>query len=268
MSDHALGVIGCGNMASAMLAGAVRAGVLAPAEVVASDVDAGRRQSFADALNVATTADNDVPAGCARLLLAVKPQIIGQVLDEIAEALPADAAVLSIAAGVTSAFIDQHLGGRGHILRAMPNTPMLVGVGASALAAGPRASEEDLAWAEQLLGASGLAVRVSESALDAVTAVSGSGPAYVFYLAEAMVAAGEAEGLDGELARQLAAQTCMGAGAMLLETGEPPETLRQKVTSPGGTTQRAIETLDAAGAAETLIQAIRAAAERSRQLGT
>jgi pyrroline-5-carboxylate reductase len=149
----------------------------------------------------------------------------------------------------------------------MPNTPMLVGCGASAIAAGPLAREEELAWTQRLLATGGLTVRVDEELMDAVTAVSGSGPAYFFYLIEAMVAAGVTEGLDEATARALAAATCTGAGRMVTETGETPEVLRARVTSPGGTTQRAIETLQAAKVKEALVAAVRAAAERSRELG-
>ncbi len=149
----------------------------------------------------------------------------------------------------------------------MPNTPMLVGCGASAIAAGPRATEDDLRWTERLFAAGGMTCRVDEGLMDAVTAVSGSGPAYFFYLVEAMIAAGAAEGLPADVAASLAAATCAGAGKMLTETGERPEVLRAKVTSPGGTTQRAIETLQRAGVKDALIAAIRAAAAKSRELG-
>jgi pyrroline-5-carboxylate reductase len=144
---------------------------------------------------------------------------------------------------------------------------MLVGEGMSALAKGPRATGEDLLWAQKLFASCGRTVVVSEDQLDAVTAVSGSGPAYLFYLAEAMIEAGVAEGLPASTALALAAQTCLGAGRLLLESGEGPEALRARVTSPNGTTQRAIETMDAAGVKPALVEAIRAAAARSRELG-
>ena len=137
----------------------------------------------------------------------------------------------------------------------------------SALAAGPRATAGDVDWAEKLFASCGRTVRVEETLMDAVTAVSGSGPAYLFYLVEAMIEAGAAEGLPRETAATLAAQACLGAARMVLESGESPQTLRARVTSPGGTTQRAIETMESAGVKDALVQAIRAAAARSRELG-
>jgi len=266
MGRWELGIIGAGNMAEAIVRGVVRAGVLKGRAIVASDPSAERRGAM-EALGVACAADNATPAGCPHILLAVKPQVLPAVLAEIAPAVRAGATIISIAAGVKTAAIDERLDGRARIVRVMPNTPMLVGSGISAIAAGPRASESDLAWTEKLFTAGGLTCRVDESMMDAVTAVSGSGPAYFFYLVEAMIAAGIAEGLPAQTAAKLAAATCAGAGKMLVEAGDPPQALRGRVTSPGGTTQRAIETLEAAGVKDALIAAVRAAAARSRELG-
>ncbi len=265
MSTQKLGVIGGGNMAEAIVRGAIEAGALRARDVVVSDPSPERRELFA-LLGARSVDDNRDPAGLATVLLAVKPQKMADALAGLVDALADDARVISIAAGTPTSKLDGLLGGRGRIVRVMPNTPMLVGAGVSALCAGPRATDADLDAAEQLLGASGRCVRVSESQMDAVTAVSGSGPAYFFYLAEAMIAAGVAEGLEPETAAELAAATCHGAGRMLLETGEDAATLREKVTSPGGTTQRALETLDRQGAKDLLIAAVRAAAQRSREL--
>ncbi len=261
-----LGVIGAGNMAEAILRGAIQAGTLTAEDVQAADPSPERRELLT-LLGVTTSDDNAAPASQSTVLLAVKPQVLPDVLGQIAPHVRDDAVVVSIAAGVSTAALDAGLGGKGHIVRVMPNTPMLVGAGMSALCAGPRATDDDLASARRLFDASGLSVLVTEAQMDAVTAVSGSGPAYFFYLVEAMVAAGQAEGLDREVALQLARQTCMGAGTLLCETGEDPAELRRRVTSPGGTTQRAIETLDAASAKDTLASAVRAAAQRSRELG-
>jgi pyrroline-5-carboxylate reductase len=178
-----------------------------------------------------------------------------------------DATVVSIAAGVSTAALDAGLGGQGRIVRVMPNTPMLVGAGMSAVSPGPRAGDEDVRWTCGLFAASGRTVVVEEAMMDAVTAVSGSGPAYFMYLVEAMTAAGAAEGLPAETALELARQTCLGAGMLMTKTGERPQDLRAKVTSPGGTTQRAIETMEAAGVKDKLVAAVRAAAARSRELG-
>ena len=267
MARYTLGVIGGGNMAEAILRGVIRSDFLPPESIVVSDPLPARREVMASDLGVAATADNAAPAACPRILLAVKPQMMAAVLAEIALQVSADATVISIAAGVRTATIDKLLGGRGRIVRVMPNTPMLVGAGASAIAAGPRTTKEDIDWADKLFAASGHTCRVEESMMDAVTAVSGSGPAYFFYLIEAMIAAGVAEGLPQNIAAALAIHTCVGAGKLLLETGEKPEALRAKVTSPNGTTQRAIETMETAGVKDALIAGVRAAAARSRELG-
>jgi pyrroline-5-carboxylate reductase len=266
MGKYELGVIGAGNMAEAVLRGAVRGGVLPAGAVVASDPVPERREILSRGTGVACVEDNLVPAGCPRVLLAVKPRVMPQVLARIAPAVRADATVISIAAGITTASLDRELKGRGRVVRVMPNTPMLVGAGVSAICAGPRATEDDLRWTEKLFSAAGRTCRVDEKLMDAVTALSGSGPAYFFYLVEAMLAAAAQEGMPADVARTLAVHTCAGAAKLLLETGEPPEVLRAKVTSPGGTTQRAIETMEAAGVKEALVRAIRAAASRSREL--
>ena len=267
MAGYQLGVIGAGNMAEAVLRGLIRGNLLSHNAIIGSDPLFARRQRLTQELGVTCVEDNLIPAACHRVLLAVKPQMMGEVLDAIAPAVEQDATVISIAAGITTAFIDEKLTGKGHIVRVMPNTPMLVGAGVAAVAAGPRATQDELAWTVKLFAASGKAFVLGEELIDAATAVSGSGPAYFFYLIEAMIAAGVAEGLDHDAAAMLATQTCAGAARLLMETDEPPEGLRARVTSPGGTTQRAIETLEAAGVKDKLIEAIRAAAARSRELG-
>jgi pyrroline-5-carboxylate reductase len=266
MGAYDLGIVGSGNMAQAIARGVIGSGLVPAGRIVASDVLAEQRERMT-ALGAAATPDNAAPAACPRILLALKPQTMKAAALALAPSVTPDATVLSIAAGIRTASLDQWLGGRGHIVRVMPNTPMLVGEGMSALAKGPRATAEDLLWAQKLFASCGRTVVVSEDQLDAVTAVSGSGPAYLFYLVEAMIAAGVAEGLPASTALALAAQTCLGASKLLLACGEPPETLRARVTSPNGTTQRAIETMDAAGVKPALVKAIRAAAARSRELG-
>ncbi|KPK82805.1 MAG: hypothetical protein AMJ81_09175 [Phycisphaerae bacterium SM23_33] len=267
MTDHQLGVIGAGNMAEALLRGAISANVIHHNAVIASDPQFSRRQYFTRELGVTSVEDNATPAACPRLLLAVKPQVMAGVLAGITPTVAADATVISIAAGIRTQFIHDNLGGKGRIVRVMPNTPMLVGRGASALCKGPGADDSDLSWAERLFAACGKTLRVEEPMIDVVTALSGSGPAYFFYLIEAMVGAAEAEGMDQAAALELAVQTCVGAGELLVRSGETPHVLRAKVTSPGGTTQAAIESMEAAGVREALIAAIRRAAERSRELG-
>ena len=268
MAQHQLGVIGGGNMAEAILRGVIRSGFLDADAIVVSEPLAERREKLAGELGVAVVAENLTAAACPRVLLAVKPQVMGLVLGEIASAVRQDATVISIAAGVSTTALDEKLSRRGRIVRVMPNTPVLVGEGVSGIAAGPRATKDDLDWTRGLLVAGGgLAVVVDESQIDALTVVSGCGPAYFFYLVEAMIEAGVAEGLSEELAVQLACRTCLGAGKLLVESSEAPAELRRRVMSPGGVTQRAIERMEADGVGESLVKAIRAAAERSREMG-
>jgi pyrroline-5-carboxylate reductase len=175
--------------------------------------------------------------------------------------------VLSLMAGVPTRKIEAWTGGRRSVMRAMPNTPALVGAGAAALAGGLRATEEDLFWAESILGSTGVVVRCDEADLDAVTGLSGSGPAYVFCLVEALAAAGVRAGLDPETSRVLARQTVVGAGRMLEDSELEPEELRRQVTSPGGTTEAGIASLEARDFRETIAEAVDAAARRSAELG-
>jgi pyrroline-5-carboxylate reductase len=267
MTGHTLGVIGIGKMAQAILRGALEGGCLAGGAILAHDPDARQRQAARD-MGIVCAPDNRTAAACPRVLLAVKPQVMAPVLAEIAPVVAAGATVISIAAGITAAAIDKALGGQGHIVRVMPNTPIQVGAGASAIAAGPRANDDDILWTRRLFAAGGLAVVVEEHLMDAVTGLSGSGPAYFFYFVEAMTAAGIAEGLAPDVAADLAVQTCVGAGALLAGAGKSPQDLRAQVTTPGGTTQRAIETLEAAGVKDEIIAAVHAAVLRSRELGT
>ena len=267
MIDYELGVIGAGNMAEAILRGVVRSEYLHRDSIVAYDPVIAREQMLAIELGILCARDNTMTGSCPHVLIAVKPHIVGEVLDEIKPVVKEDSTIISIAAGVTTAFIDERLAGKGRIVRVMPNTPMLVGAGMSAIAAGPRATNDDVHWTQRLFSASGLTVVVEESMIDAVTAVSGSGPAYFFYLIEAMTAAGVAEGLDPSVAEMLAIRTCLGAGQLLAKTHKDPALLRKQVTTPGGTTQAAIETMEAGDVKNVLIRAVRAAAERSRELG-
>jgi len=267
MINYELGVIGAGNMAEAILRGVVSSGYLDRDSIVAYDPVIAREQMLAIELGILCARDNTMTGACPHVLLAVKPYIVAEVLDQIKPVVTAETTIISIAAGVTTKLIDERLEGKGRIVRVMPNTPMLVGAGMSAIAAGPRATNDDVHWTQRLFSASGLTVVVEEDMIDAVTAVSGSGPAYFFYLIEAMTAAGVAEGLDPVVAEMLATRTCLGAGKLLASTHKTPEELRKQVTTPGGTTQAAIETMDAAGVKEALTAAVRAAAERSRELG-
>ncbi len=268
MSECRLVAVGGGNMGEAVLRGVLAARLLAPAEVAVVEPVEARRATLSEQLGVRCVAAIHQAPPAEAYLLAVKPQQMAVVLPGLAGALGAEGAlVVSIAAGVSTRRLAEGLGPKARVIRTMPNTPMLAGVGCTGLAAGPGATEADLVFAESLFAASGQVHRLAEGDLDALTAVSGSGPAYFLYLIEAMVAAGVAEGLEPAVALALARQTCAGAAALLANTAEAPEVLRRKVTSPGGTTQAAIETLDAAGVQESVVRAVRAAAARSRELG-
>ncbi len=270
MADYTLGIIGAGNMAEAILRGWINSYPGSVNDIIASDISPGRRKAITDATGIKCTDNNLIPASCPVVILAVKPQVMGDVLDEIASTIGDDTHVISIAAGITSKFIDKKLNGKGRIVRVMPNTPMLVKTGMSAIATdGPRATEAELDWTEKVFGACGETVRVPENMIDAVIAVSGSGPAYFFYLVEAMIEGGKAEGLDEATAKLLAVQTFIGAAKLMDKPGETPspEELRRRVTSPGGTTQAAIESMEADGVKQSLIKAMHACAARSRELG-
>ncbi len=258
--------IGAGNMAEAIVSGMVTAEFCAPEKIVMTDIRPDRLRSLAEEYGVSTAADNRVVENAEMVVLAVKPQAMEEVLKEIAPVLREETLVISIAAGVPSAKIEEALGGRRRVVRVMPNTPALVGQGASAIAAGANADEADLDVAEAVLGCVGLTVRVEEKDLDAVTALSGSGPAYVFYLLEGMLTAAEQMGLDPVTARRLALKTVEGAARLMEDSGEPADVLRAKVTSKGGTTAAAIRTLDQAGVKQAVVDALLAAQKRSVEL--
>ena len=264
---YELGILGAGNMAEAIARGVLKSGVFTAGQIIASDVVADRRAFFEHELGVRAIDDPATVAAASRMiLLSVKPQTMNAVLDAIAPVARADATIVSIAAGVTTARIESKLAPRA-VVRTMPNTPLMVGLGAVAIAPGAHAMAAHVAQARRLFDAVGVVVEVREDQLDAVTALSGSGPAYVFYLVEQMVAAGVAMGLDADVAHRLATQTALGAGRMLVDGPDAPAELRRKVTSPGGTTQAAIERLRAGGFESLVIDALRAAEARGRELG-
>lgn len=267
---HELGIIGAGNMAEAIARSVVAAGVVARDQIVAADVSAVRREIFARQIGVKAVEQNDQAArGANIVLLSVKPQQMRNALEAIGSAVSDQTLIVSIAAGISSSFIEKNLNPATpwRVVRAMPNTPMLMGKGMVALARGKHASEQDLKAARRIFEAGATVLELDESKMDAVTAMSGSGPAYFFYLVEQMTQAGVTLGLGEQEARVLATRTCIGAAAMLEESTEPPQELRKKVTSPGGTTQAALEVLESRGWGEILVAAIQRAAERSRQLG-
>ena len=267
MMEYQLGVIGVGHMGEALLRGVLEADCVPHNAIVAYDPVRKREQVLAMQFGILCAENNTIPGSCPHVLLAVKPQVMPEVLAEIRPVVGKDATVISIAAGITTSFIDEHLGGTGHIVRVMPNTPMTVGSGVAAVAGGPRATPEDVHWTQRLFASSGIAVVMEESMMDVVTGLSGSGPAYLFYLVEAMVAAAVAEGMDADVAEMLATQTCIGAAKLLSRTKDRPEELRAAVATPGGTTERAMNVLDESGVKDRIVAAVRAATQRSREPG-
>jgi pyrroline-5-carboxylate reductase len=258
----ALVVVGGGRMGASLAGGLIAAGW--PAQTLAVvEASAARRAQLHDELpGVAVEAE---PVSGDGAVLAVKPADAAAACEALAAT--DSPRVLSIMAGVTLADLGAWLGPGRVVLRAMPNTPALVRAGISALAGGRGAGEADLRWGEEILGAVGRVVRVPEADLDAVTGLSGSGPAYVFAVAEALIAAGTAVGLSAEVSASLAVQTVAGAGRLLVETGEAPEVLRAQVTSPGGTTEAGLAVLEARGLRAAVVAAVEAATARSKELG-
>ncbi len=255
-------VVGGGNMGAALLMGMLSSGEFDPADVAIVEPLADRR-AILTAQFPGVLVSDVIPA-CDGAVLAVKPPDI----PEVARGAAAAGArrVLSIAAGVTTATIAAAAGPSTAVVRAMPNTPALVGKGVSAITAGPGADDDDVEWAERILGSVGMTVRAPESQFDAVTGLTGSGPAYVFFVAEALIEAGAAVGLDPALVESMVAQLLVGSAALLAAQGDPAS-LRAMVTSPGGTTAAGIAVLEDQGVRSAFVEAVHAAAERSRELG-
>jgi len=269
MTQYQLGILGAGNMAEAIARGITGRGVLRPDQILAADVAKPRREFFTRELGIRAVADNAEVARQSRtLLLSVKPQQMQTALAGIGAVMSPDTLVISIAAAVSTAFIEKHLGPARpwRVIRTMPNTPMLVGEGTVAMAAGAHATSDDLAETRRLFEAAAQVIELPESKMDAVTALSGSGPAYFFYLVEQMIRAGVQMGLTPEQSRFLSVRTAQGAAKMLGTLPDSPEELRRKVTSPGGTTQAAIAYLDSHGAAEAIANAVIAAERRGKEL--
>lgn len=265
--EQTVAFVGAGNMAGALIRGLIGTGTVPADRIVASDPDRARLEALRSELGVRTSADNaDALRVADVIVLAIKPQVFQQVLPELAAPLPASALVISIAAGISTKIIEEALPSGARVVRTMPNTPALVGAGATAISGGSAATDADLALAETLFRSVGVCVRVPEAQIDAVTGLSGSGPAYVFAMIEALRDAGVREGLSEETALLLASQTVFGAARLLLEGTDSPETLRERVTSPGGTTRAGLDSLEASGFAETVAGAVRAATRRSNEL--
>jgi len=263
-----IGFLGAGKMATALAKGFVRAGLVTAKQVNASDPSAAARASFAKEVGAKTTRSNPAVAESADVLvLAVKPDQVSGVLADIREHLTARHLLISIAAGVPLAKLEAGLTAGARLIRVMPNTPALVGASASAFALGKSARPADAALAQRLFSAVGLVVQVKEALLDAVTGLSGSGPAYVYLFIEGLSDGGVAAGLPRDVATKLAAQTVLGSAKMVLETGLHPGALKDMVTSPGGTTIEGLHELEKGKLRGTLMSAVRAATEKSKKLG-
>lgn len=268
MAERTLAFLGAGNMAEALIRGLLNAKTAKAESIIAT----ARRQARADELTktfgIRTTLDNLAACRDADVvMLCVKPQALNKLLVHIAPAIDSRKLVISVAAGVPIAALERKLGAGARIIRSMPNTPALVGRGACAISAGEHATEDDLQIATSIFDAVGITTTVEEALLDAVTGLSGSGPAYIFLIIEALSDAGVKVGLPRYTAQKLAAQTVLGSAHLLIETNAHPGQLKDQVTSPGGTAIAGLHTLEAGGLRTTLINAVEAATHRSRELG-
>lgn len=266
LHELTIGCIGGGNMAEAIIKGLLSGG-MPLRSILAADPSRDRRAHLAATLQVRTTDDNNEVAQVADLLiLAVKPQVAASVLSGLEPVITPDKLLISVMAGVSTTLIEESLQSGCRVIRAMPNTPALVQAGATAICGGRRASDEDLALAEELFRLTGSVYRVGERQMDAVTGLSGSGPAYVFSFIEALIDAGVKNGLTRDTAGGLAVQTVLGAALLLKQSGEHPAVLRDRVSSPGGTTIAALHTLENGKLHGLLMDAVDAAVKRSKEL--
>ncbi len=267
---YEIGIIGSGNAAEGIVHGVLRNSVLLDDRMIASDPNEHRRRLFKDRFRIAVTDDNRFLVDNSYIvILAIKPQQFAEVARGFADLIREDHLVVSIMAGVSTATVEKAFPDvSARVVRVMPNLPMHVGAGMAGVCCGAHAQEVDRLHAQRIFDAGGRSIVIEDEGLmDAVTAVSGSGPAYFYYFVEAVIAAGVKAGLSPQQAGLLAKQSCLGAARMMLETGEAPADLRQKVTSPGGTTQAAIESMTASRVFEQIEAGVLAAWRRSRELG-
>ncbi|MDR6225834.1 pyrroline-5-carboxylate reductase [Desmospora profundinema] len=262
--------IGAGSVAEAIISGIIREGKAAPGEIaVINRQNRDRLQSLIQRFQIRCPEEEKVETirNARNLILAVKPKDMADALRQWGSAIHSGQRVISVVAGLSTSWIEERLAPGTTVIRAMPNTSSMVGRSATALCPGRHAGEKDLEEARRTFDAIGSTVTVEEQHMDTVTGLSGSGPAYIYYMVEALEQAGITQGLDQQIVRQLTLQTLVGAAHMLLETGEAPAELRKKVTSPGGTTMAALETLDSHQFQQALIHAVSRAKERSKELG-
>jgi pyrroline-5-carboxylate reductase len=268
MKTRRLGFLGAGNMSGALIKGLLHAKVVPPERILASDVKADRLEHLAKIHGIRTTTDNHALLRESDVVvLAVKPQAIDKVLTDIGADLRSDQLLISVAAGVPIDALEARLPAGARVVRSMPNTPATVQAGATAIAGGAHAREDDLRIARELFEAVGRVVVLDEALLDAVTGLSGSGPAYVMLIIEALADGGVKVGLHRDTALLLAAQTVYGSAQLLLETGEHPGRLKDMVTSPGGTAIAGLHTLESGALRKTLIDAVEVASKRAAELG-
>ncbi len=262
-----LGVFGFGNMGQALIKGLLANNIFSNRQLYVYDPDSSKIATARELDLRTATSYGEIVANCDYLLLACKPQQMRNVLEEIRSVWTGRPVVLSIAAGISTKFIQSILGTAVKVIRVMPNTPALVSCGASGIALGEGCGQAEEQLAREIFDSVGITEVVSEDLMDAVTALSGSGPAYFFYMVECLVKAAMTHGLSEEQSARLAIQTLLGAGRLLAESHESPETLRARVTSKGGTTEAALKCLTDAGFSSLIARAIEAAVVRSRELG-
>ena len=266
--QYAVGVIGVGNMGAALVRGIIDQGEMSPQSVIVCDLDKDLVRRICDDMGVVDGTEATHVAGSADLvILAAKPQNLPSLLREISPSLNANQTIMSIAAGVTTQSIEESLGGKPPVIRVMPNLPALVGEGISVMCGGSHATESDFERVEAVLSAVGVCLKAPEEMMDPVTALSGTGPAYVFHTMEAMIQSGIEMGMSSEMAERLVLHTVFGAAMLAMESDFDPTSLREAVTSRGGTTDAAISHLEENGYTRLVVEAILAAMDRSGELG-
>ncbi|MCG8557457.1 MAG: pyrroline-5-carboxylate reductase [Proteobacteria bacterium] len=260
--------IGAGSLAGALIRGLLSAGTYEANDIMATDLRADRLQELGQYHGIRTSKDNEQGASRAAIVvLSVKPQVLPSVLPAVASALAPDTLVISLAAGISTALVEAKLPHGTRVLRAMPNTPALVGSGATALALGTSSTDADLRQAEQIFQSVGVTVRVEEALMDAVTGLSGSGPAYILLVLEALMNAGVQAGLPPSVARTLSVQTVLGTARLLDQSDEHPAALRDMVASPAGTTMAGLRMLERGAVRSAFIEAVQCASQRANELG-
>jgi len=263
-----IGIIGVGNMGSALIRGVIKAGLYLPLDILGADKDLAKLRTLSQEIGIKPCENNkEVVRGAEVVILAVKPQDIKFVLGQLRDVVRENQVLISIAAGIPLSFIEQTLGRTIPLIRAMPNTPALIGRGVTALAPGQHATDDHVTIAKKIFEAVGSAVVVDEAMMDLVTALSGSGPGFVFRIMEAFVDAGLREGMDQETALHLVVDTFVGAACLVRESREALASLREKVTSPGGTTAAGLEVMEELGIGELIYNVVARATFRAKELG-